>query len=92
MKGRIRYNISQVIALAEKNIKLKMRYKYQVLFRYISPIIGILMPLIIFSALFSFNQSFGIWTQENYIIFLLSIYNLNLLKSIISEFPSHLRI
>ncbi len=92
VKGRIRYNISQVIALAEKNIKLKMRYKYQVLFRYISPIIGILMPLIIFRALFSFNQSFGIWTQENYIIFLLSIYNLNLLKSIISEFPSHLRI
>jgi ABC-type polysaccharide/polyol phosphate export permease len=48
------------------------------------------MPLIIFNRFFDFSQNFGPWTASNYIIFVLSTYNLSLLQKIIGEFPNRL--
>jgi ABC-type polysaccharide/polyol phosphate export permease len=89
----IRYNINQIIAVTEKDIKLNLRFKFQLIVNFINPIITILMPLIIFQTLFnfSFNESFGPWNIDNYAVFILSTYNLSLLTTVISGFPNQLR-
>ncbi len=90
IKDTIKHNISQILAITEKNIKLNIRFKYHFIMRFIDPIISIIMPLIIFNKLFDFNQSFGPWTPETYGIFLLSTYNLQLLVQLIGQFPGRL--
>ncbi len=91
IKNTLKHNVSQVLALTEKNIKLETRFKFHLVYGFINPIITILMPLIIFNKLFSFNETFGPWTPENYAVFVLSTYNLYLLKQIITDFPVNLR-
>jgi ABC-type polysaccharide/polyol phosphate export permease len=87
----IKKNISQILAITEKNIKLNIRFKGQLLFSYISPIITILFPIIIFQKLFELNTSLGPWTPETYAVFVVISYNLNLLRRTIGDFPNQLR-
>lgn len=91
LKHIIKHNISQVIAVTEKDVKLNLRFKLQIIVNYLNPIITILMPLIIFQTLFNKNVSFGPWTPENYAVFILSAYNLTLLTNTIKGFPEQLR-
>lgn len=91
IKNTIKHNISQILALTEKNIKLQTRFKYQLVFSYVKPIITLMIPLIIFQKLFDFNQSLGPWTNETYLVFVLSTYTLSLLKGMIGDFPDELR-
>lgn len=91
VKNTIKHNISQVLALTEKNIKLQTRFKFQLIFGYVTPIISLMIPLIVFQKLFDFNQSLGPWTNRTYLIFVLSTYNLSLLKRMIGDFPNQLR-
>jgi ABC-type polysaccharide/polyol phosphate export permease len=91
IKNTFRHNIAQIIAVTEKDVKLNLRFKLQIIVNYINPIITILMPLIVFQALFNTNESFGPWTPENYTVFILSAYNLTLLKNTIKGFPEQLR-
>jgi ABC-type polysaccharide/polyol phosphate export permease len=90
-KQLFKHNISQVFAVTEKDVKLNLRFKFQLIVNYINPIVTILMPLIIFQALFNTNESFGPWTPENYAVFILTAYNLTLLKNTIKGFPEQLR-
>jgi ABC-type polysaccharide/polyol phosphate export permease len=92
LRNAIKHNALQVLAITEKNIKLQIRFKFQLIVGLINPILTILMPLIIFNKLFNFNESFGPWTPQNYIVFLLSTYKLNLLIKTITYFPQQLRI
>ncbi|MFX1311122.1 MAG: ABC transporter permease [Promethearchaeota archaeon] len=87
----IRNNLSQIATLTEKNIKLHLRFKFQIIIAYISPIISILMPLIIFGQLFEFKESFGPWTAQNYLVFQFIAYNLFLLRGILNEYPNQIR-
>ncbi|TXT64887.1 MAG: membrane protein of unknown function [Promethearchaeota archaeon] len=91
IKNTLKHNIAQVIAVTEKDVKLELRFKLQIIVNYINPIITILMPLIVFQALFNTNESYGPWTPENYAVFILSAYNLTLLKNTIKGFPEQLR-
>jgi ABC-type polysaccharide/polyol phosphate export permease len=91
IKNTVKHNVSQVLALTEKNIRLQTRFRFQLIFAFINPIVTILMPLIIFNKLFSFNDYFGPWTPQNYVVFLLSSYNLSLLRQTIGSFPQELR-
>ena len=73
----------QIRALVIKDLKLKSRYKIKFLFSMVFPITTFIMPLLIFRKLFEAtgNESFGIWTPDNYIIFILSgIFFVILLK------------
>ncbi len=88
----IKSNISKSLALTEKNIKLNLRFKFTILFSYITPIIAILMPLIIMSQFFQFKEQFGNWTIENYFLYQFIAYNIILLRGIITEFPTQFRI
>ncbi|MGV9206046.1 MAG: ABC transporter permease [Promethearchaeia archaeon] len=90
-KRVLKDNLSQIYALTEKNVKLSLRFKYQVVFGYISPVVTILLPLIIFEKLFNLTGSLGPWTPTTYAVFLATAYNLNLLKDLIGDFPSQLR-
>lgn len=84
--------LSQSFALTEKNLKLTLRFKYTIVISYISPILAILMPFIIMGQLFEFNDQFGPWTINNYLIFQFIAYNIYLLKGIILEYPSQFRL
>ena len=87
----LKYNLNQIIALTEKNIKLRWRFKYTLLISFITPIVAILMPLIVMGRFFTFKQSFGPWNAQNFVIFQFIAYNIMLLRSIISEFPLQFR-
>ena len=83
--------MSQIIALTEKNIKIKIRFKATVIISFVLPIISLLMPLIIMTKFFSFNEGLGPWNQRNFFIFVFMAYHLMLLKDIINQFPLSFR-
>ena len=74
MISHLRIFISQIYALLIKDLKLKSRYKLKFIFAIIIPFTTFIVPLLIFRKLFeaSGNEPFGIWTSENYMIFILS--------------------
>jgi ABC-type polysaccharide/polyol phosphate export permease len=86
----IKDNLSQVIALTEKNVKLQLRYKFGLILSYISNIIAIFTPIIIMSNLFEFRDV-GVWTTENFILYQFIAYNIMLLSGITQVFPGQFR-
>jgi len=83
-------NISQIIALTEKNLKLHLRFKSNVIISFITPLITILMPIIILQQFFNFNENFGYWNKKNFLLFQFLAYNIILLQTIINEYPTQL--
>lgn len=88
----IEYNLSKIFAITEKNIRLNLRFKYNVIFEFITPIFSVILPLIIMGTLFNFNEQYGPWTANNYFIYQFLAYNIILLKGLINEFPSQFRL
>ncbi len=87
IRKAIKRNIIQIFAITEKNIKFSLRFKFNLIISFITPLVGILMPLILMGKLFQFNNHFGPWTAENFIIYQFIAYNINLLMKMILEFP-----
>ncbi|MBD3338489.1 MAG: hypothetical protein GF353_05250 [Candidatus Lokiarchaeota archaeon] len=71
---RLKNYTFQLFTLVIKDIKLKTRYKMKYIFPIVVPFTSFLVPLLIFRTLFESmgEESFGIWTPDNYIIFILS--------------------
>ena len=84
---KIKDNLSQILALTENNIKLKLRYKIELVMKYISPILLVFMPIIILRQFFVYNASFYPWTIDNFLVYLILAYDINLITQIISNFP-----
>lgn len=84
----IRRNITQTTALIERNIFFEMRFKLVLFTSFLNPFIRILMPLIIFGAIFSISEdfSFGYWAGENYVLFLLIAFCTQFLRRIVENF------
>jgi len=82
----IKYDFYKIYALTEKSIKLKLRFKYNIIFGFITPLFGIITPLIIMKSVFNFNTQFGPWTEHNFLIYQFVAYSIILLRNIISEF------
>ena len=61
-------------ALVIKHLKLNARYKVKFLMTIIVPFTSLLIPFLIFRKLFDAigDESFGIWTPTNYVIFILT--------------------
>jgi len=76
MIKQIKDNLNQINSLAQKNLKLRLRFKYRVIIFLISPIFSIIMPLIVMSHIFQFNESVGPWTKDNFVIFQILAYNI----------------
>ena len=77
-KKVIRKNIKQILALAIKDLKLKMRYRQEFFVENFLPFLTLFFPLIIFSTLFQLEIDFfegSYYTAENYVLFLLLAYS-----------------
>ena len=87
----IRRNLFQTFAIIEKNVRLQLRYKMNLIINYISQILGIILPIIIMSNFFNFKASFGSWSNENFLVYQFIAFNIGLIKGIMGRFPSELR-
>ncbi len=87
MKKAIKRNVIQIFAIAERNVKIKLRFKLNLAISYITPMMGVILPFIIMGKLFNYNDHFGPWTSANILIFQFMAYNINLLRNNISAFP-----
>ena len=92
MISYLKIYFSQIRALVIKDLKLKSRYKLKFLSSIITPLTTFIMPLLIFRTLFKTieNKSFGIWTPENYIIFILSGIFIIILMKLIPAYGKNL--
>ena len=74
MISRLKDLFFECKALVIKDLKLRSRYKAKFLFLIIIPITNFLIPFLIFNKIFEKmgEQSFGIWTPENYVLFILT--------------------
>ena len=84
----IRRNITQTTALIERNIFFELRFKLVLFTSFLNPFITILMPFIIFGAIFSISgdYSFGYWSGETYVLFLLIAFCTQFLRRIVENF------
>ncbi len=92
--GKLLYNIkdttSQIWAISEKNLKLHLRIKSAIILNLISPIIGIIMPIIVMGQLFTYSVTFGPWDETNFFIFQVVAYQLTNIFGIMYAFPGAL--
>lgn len=87
----VKGNISQILALTEKNIKLALRYKIGLALGYINQIIAIFMPLIIMQNIFDFRTTLGFWTSSNFILYQFIAHNISHMSGITGRFPGQFR-
>jgi len=87
-KEQIKRNIIQILAITEKNYKISIRYKFSLVFSYVSPLISFIFPFIIMGSLFSFQENYGPWNAENYVIYIFIGYNILLLERIMHNLSS----
>lgn len=81
---------SKTFAIAEKNVRTQIRFKFNLFFRWGFPLITILMPIILLNKFFEFSASIGQWTSQNYIIFLFIGYNIMIMQNMINYIPKSL--
>ncbi len=81
-------NVSQILAIAEKNVRLASRHKIPLFLLFIGPFLGIIMPIIIMGKILTLTASFGPWDSGNYIVYLFTSYQLLLLYQIIGRFTN----
>ncbi|MBA7545887.1 hypothetical protein ES705_38267 [subsurface metagenome] len=86
-----KYHISRVFTIAEKNVKVQIRFKFNLIYSIINPFFLIFLSLIILSKFFDMGAQFGRWDENNYYIFLFIAYNIELLLRIIQNFPLEFR-
>ena len=86
----IKLQFIQIFAITEKNLKLRLRFKYQIIISFIRPIISILMPLIILGQFFELNAEFGSWNENTYLVFQFIAYQIFLIKNLVNEFPTQI--
>lgn len=83
-------NLSQIYAIVEKETKLLLRIKINFIFNLIMPIIGLIFPLIVMGQIFNLAEEFGPWNSQNFIIFMLTLYQIVLLNRLTAVFSSNL--
>ncbi|MHA1756285.1 MAG: ABC transporter permease [Promethearchaeota archaeon] len=84
-------NLFQIFAIVEKELRIKLLLKFNLIISFISPVIGIILPIILMERFFDFNSQFGIWSENNYLLFPFIAYNINLLKGLIMTYASGFR-
>jgi len=90
-KNLIKRAYVKISAIVEKNILMKLRYKFDIVVMYLTYFISILMPIIVFGKLFQLDADVVPWNSSNYIIFVFLGYNILLMSRMIKEVPSQLR-
>jgi len=91
-KEFLRYNFSRVFAIAEKNVKVQLRFKFNLIYSIFSPFLPIFMSLIVLMRFFVADVNLGQWNDTNYLVFLFTAFNIELLRRIIQDFPDDFRL
>lgn len=81
----------QNIAIIEKNLASSLRFKFNLILSFISPIISIILPMIIMGKFYSYNVEFGPWTATNYLVYQYIAVKLGLIRGLIGRFPNEFR-
>lgn len=87
----INYNASRILNIAEKNIKVKLRFKSVLIYSIINPFIGIIMTIIILIKFISSGVTLGGWNENNYYIFVFTALEIELLRRVVNDFPVEFR-
>ena len=82
----LKNNISQIFAVTEKNVRLVARFKLRLILGFITPILGVILPIVIMGRIFTFADNFGPWDGGNFIVYQFTAYQLILLYQIIGRF------
>lgn len=92
----IKYHLSRIFTITEKNVKLYLRFKSKFVFSFVSPFLGIILSLIILTkflgADINFGEGPGTWDDRTMPLFILMAYNLELLSRVITDFPADIRL
>jgi len=86
----IRRIFSKTFAIAEKNIRIQVRFKYFMFWKWVLPIITLLMPIIILDRFLDYSTNFGPWTKENFMVFILIGYTIMIMQGMIDYIPKSL--
>ena len=83
-----KYNISRIFTITEKNVKIKLRFKFKLISSVVSPFLLIFLSLIALWKFFDVGIRFGRWDDTNYFVFLFMAFNIVLLEKVIQDFPT----
>ncbi|KKK49286.1 hypothetical protein LCGC14_3136580, partial [marine sediment metagenome] len=67
---KFRRVFSKIFAIAEKNVRTQIRFKYYMIWKWILPVLTLLVPMMIMSEFFEYSQNIGPWTPQNFMIFI----------------------
>ena len=84
----IKNNVSQIFAVAEKNVRLASRHKLPLILTFVTPLLGIILPIIVLGKILTFTDSFGPWDGGNFVVYQFTAYQLMLLYQIVGRFTS----
>ncbi len=84
-------NLSQIYAIIEKETKLHLRIKINVILGSLMHVLGLIIPWIIMNQIFTLAEEFGPWNSSNFMVFMLTLYQIAILNRLINVFGSNLR-
>ena len=75
-KPSVKKNVRQTLAIVEKELFLRTRYKATILTQMMDPLIQILILIFIYGLIFNLQEgySIGYWNANNYVLFVLIAY------------------
>ncbi|MFX0073332.1 MAG: ABC transporter permease, partial [Candidatus Hermodarchaeota archaeon] len=80
--------LSKIYAVTERNIKLSLQQKSGLILSFFLPLLSVIMPIIILGELFNYNEQFGQWTKDNFLVYQFLALNIFLLQKTITAFPA----
>ncbi len=81
-------NFSSIFTIAEKNVKIVLRFKFNLIYAMMGPFLMIFLASFVLQRFFESGTRFGQWDDTNYFIFLFIAFNIELLRRVIYDFPS----
>ncbi len=87
----MRYNFSRILTIAEKNVRIQLRFKFSLFYSIIFPLLPIIMASLILVRLFTAGVTLGQLDDTKYLIFIFTAFNIELLRRIAHEFPYDFR-
>lgn len=87
----IKYNLSKIAAITERNVKIKIRFKGPIIMRFITPIFTIFVPIFILGKFFEYNTDFGQWNATNFLVYQFVAIQVITVKGVMGELPAWLK-
>ena len=87
-----KHHLSQIFTITEKNVKIKLRFKFNLYFTILLPFLPVVMSIIVLTRFFGEGITFGKWNDTNYLVFLFTALNIELLRQITINIPYEMRL